>query len=116
MFGWLKKPVQERTVEVDLTPVDADALEGAGLRLGMWVMTSEGVGIITGAAARMFEVTMVKSDGSNLMVLDSQDRSVVQKLFLMAEGVRQATQTEIPISRRLPSDLMSSLGYIEVQE
>jgi hypothetical protein len=93
--------------------VNQKALDEAGLRTSMWVVTADGhVGILTGCDAdEVVEVTRSKPDGSNLMELDANDKAVPARVFVAVGDVRQAYIAEIPESRRPSVDALVSLGY-----
>lgn len=71
-------------------------------RMGMWVMTSEGVAITTPTG-----YVLIKEDGSNKMTLDENDKAVPH---VVAEAQRQALLEEIPECRRPARDNVFGYG------
>lgn len=100
-----KEVVVEVTAPLTQATVEIGAKEVEGFRVGMWVMTSDGVGIMTPEG-----VVLIKEDGTNRMKLNEEDKAVVH----MAEvAERQAFLEEIPASRRPPVD--NIFGYRSAQ-
>ena len=102
---WFSKK-KEVVVEVVAPVVQAaPAITVGEHRLGMWVVTTEGVGIVVPEG-----VILVKADGTNKMTLDEQDKAVPH----LVQGVlRQAFLEEIPENRRPNVD--NVLGYRSAQ-
>jgi hypothetical protein len=80
---------EARVVGLGLTTVDRAKLGEAGLRLGMWVSTQEGIGIVTGIVANCATVMLVDDAGCNKR---SQN-------FTLG-SVQQAKLLQIPKARR----------------
>jgi hypothetical protein len=93
--------------------VHKPALHAAGLRTGMWVATSDGdIGILTGCGIDSIgEVTLVKGDGTDRMMLDENDKAVSMRAMKRLETLRQAYIEEIPSQRRPDVDSLRRLGY-----
>lgn len=104
---------RDHVVELARPFIDRPALSSAGLRNGMWVMTGEGVGIITGCRlGGVSEVTLAKADGTTRMQLDADDKAVPHVVLGDVATIRQATADEIPASRRHPEvEKMAAMGY-----
>ena len=83
--------VQEavRTTVPGLPTYARQVLDLAGLRLGMWVSTADGVGIVTGVNADCAEVMLVDDAGHNK-----------KKQNYTLGSVQQAKLGQIPKSRR----------------
>lgn len=93
----------EQVVE-PTSPVLIPTARVEDVRIGMWVLTDEGVGILTDND----EVTLVKEDGTTKMVL-VEDVAVPHKVTVTT--ITQATIEQIPVSRRGSTEFMYSLGY-----
>jgi hypothetical protein len=88
LFDWFKgdAPVveyQEESLEV---------FDSKGFRKGTWVMTPDGVGVVTANG-----VELAKEDGTRKMVVGEGDKAVADVTY---EVLRKATVDEIPVSRR----------------
>jgi hypothetical protein len=77
------------------------ALKAAGRQKAEWVMTpSNGLGILTGCGIDgRGEVTLVKDDGTNKMMLDAQDKAVPFVVTVDLADLRRAYIDEIPACR-----------------
>ena len=85
-----EEAIQEvRLVSPGLTADARQSLSNWGLRLGMWVNTVEGVGIVTGVYADTVEVMLTDDAGFNR-----------QKRNFTAGSVAQAKLGQIPKARR----------------
>ena len=92
------KDVQEAKVGTPGLTADArTSLSNWGLRLGMWVSTPEGIGIVTGVFADTVEVMLTDDAGFNK-----------KKQNFIAGSVQQAKLGQIPKARR-PAEAHS--GY-----
>lgn len=109
-------PVQ-RLVVPPRAFVNKQALDAAGLRRGMWVMSCHGLGIITGADLDgLATITLQKNDGTTRMELDEKDRAVPAVRLVTMNQMRIATIEEIPESRHEGADHLRSFGYINKSE
>jgi hypothetical protein len=117
LFGRTPAEAVDPVQSVIVTPrrpfVHKPALESAGLRNGMWVVTSDGrVGILTGCGIdALAEVTLTKPDGTNLMMLDQNDNPVAVRVLSPLADLAQAYIEEIPLPRRPAVEALLALGY-----
>ena len=82
-------------------PEEAQAfLASKGLRRGMWVITPEGVGILTGVYNGFVEVMLTDDAGCNKRTQNFESGKVAQ-----------AKQGQIPKPRRPEAALAAKLGY-----
>ncbi len=103
---------QDHVVELVRPFVDRASLDSAGLRMGMWAMTDEGVGVITGClAGGIGEVTLAKADGSTKMTLSADDKAVPHIVRGDVTTLKRARIDEIPEARRPDIDRLISMGY-----
>lgn len=87
---------QDYLVETVRPFIDRPALNAAGLRSGMWVMTSEGIGIITGCQlGGIAEVTLAKPDGTTRMTLSADDKAVPHVVLGDVTTLEQACVEDI---------------------
>jgi hypothetical protein len=92
--------------------VNQPALDAASRRIGMWVMTAEGVGILTGCRVDgLAVVTLAKPDGGTRMTLDANDQAVPATVVCELGRLRTAYIFEIPESRRGDPDRLAAFGY-----
>lgn len=92
------------------------ALDHAGLRKGMWAVTENSVGIITGCGLDgIAELTVIKADGTTQMTI-VDDKAVPLVVLAGVESLRQAYIDEIPESRRPSVDALHSMGYVNRSE
>lgn len=108
-----------RSVEIVLARpfVNVRALDAAGLRIGMWVTTSNGVGILTGCRIDgLGEVTLAKPDGTTKMELNSDDKAVPAVCCRALVDLRAAFIEEIPASRHEGEDHLRGFGYVNASE
>lgn len=85
-----EEAIQELKVGTPGLTADArTSLANWGLRLGMWVSTSEGIGIVTGVYADTVEVMLTDDAGFNK-----------KKQNFTAGAVQQAKLGQIPKARR----------------
>ncbi len=130
-MGWLDRvmgreasgydaPSQEartHVIPIERPFVNQYALDKAGLRIGVWVMTADGVGIVTGSRIDgIAEVTLAKPDGSTKMILDESDKAVPMVVLADPMNLRRAYIEEIPEKRHNGSDHLRSFGYIAESE
>jgi hypothetical protein len=105
-------PAQSVTATLNRPFVNQPAMGAAGLRIGMWVKTRDGVGILTGARIDgLMEVTLAKADGSTKMALSLDDKAIPHVLTLDPYAIAQAAVSDIPESRRPHIDALLPLGY-----
>lgn len=105
---------EARSLEVALARpfINTPALTASGLRTGMWVMTPNGVGILTGCRIDgLGEVTLSKPDGSTMMVLDADDKAVPAVVVRELVQIDQASIEDIPESRRGDVERLRAMGY-----
>lgn len=104
---------EAQTLVVPAKPfVNHHALQASSKRLGMWVMDSAGVGILTGARADGdAEVTLIKPDGSTLMRVGPDDTAIPHVAVSPFAALRQARIHEIPEARRGDPAKLAALGY-----
>ena len=83
-------------------------LKGFNLRQGMWVVTAQGTGIVTG----LVEVQSPSGTETHVKValVDSVGENRSEASFLPSD-VRQARLIEIPTARR-PAHAVAHLGYV----
>jgi hypothetical protein len=92
-------------------------LDSCGLRPNMWVAKDEAdgsaiVGILTACDLDgLVEITLVKPDGSNRMMLDENDKAVPYKVTTRIDSIRQAWVEEVPARRCDDVDRLARLGY-----
>ena len=87
------KDVQEvRLVSPGLTAEARQNLSNWGLRLGMWVNTVDGVGIVTGVYADTVEVTLTDDGGFNKKKQNYTAGSVAQAKFGQIPKARRPAQ------------------------
>lgn len=100
LFGFGKKKEAAEVQEVVIEPavVDKVALRERGIRRGQWVMTADGVGVVTGIEVDGIIVGLVKEDGNNKMKLDENDKAVAD--VIKTFDLSPATEDQIPQSRR----------------
>ena len=97
--------------------VNTQALDEAGLRRGMWVMSSDGLAIITGARIDgLGEITLQKADGTTRMELDENDRAVPAVRVVDLSTISMARFEEIPASRHEGAAHLRSFGYVNASE
>lgn len=97
--------------------VNTYALDNAGLRRGMWVMSGAGLAIITGARLDgLAEITLQKPDGATRMELSEQDQAVAAVRVVDMTTLRAAHIEEIPDSRHEGEDHLRGFGYISASE
>lgn len=104
-------------IPVERPFVNRPALDAAGLRRGQWVMSPDGVGIITGARIDgLAEVTLQKQDGTTLMELSADDKAIPAVRMATMDSLRAATIEEIPGTRHEGADHLRSFGYVSASE
>jgi hypothetical protein len=97
--------------------INTEALDAAGLRMNMWVMAGQDLGILTGCRIDgLAEVTLQKPDGTTRMELDAKDQAVPAVRVVERAGLRHARIEEIPESRHEGADQLRSFGYISASE
>lgn len=95
--------------------INQPALDAAGLRKGAWIMTPDGVGILTGCDADgAVIVTLCKACGRNVMKLDENDKPVPDSRTYGASDVRIAFLEEIPADRisGTEPEVLAAMGYV----
>lgn len=108
-----------RSVAIQLARpfINTHALDAAGLRRGMHVMSAHGYAILTGARIDgLAEITLQKADGTTRMELDEQDKAVPAVRVVEMAGLRAAHIEEIPESRHQGADHLRQFGYISASE
>ncbi len=80
---------EARIVGLGLTAGEKTSLSEAGLRLGMWVTTPEGIGIVTGVVADCASVMLVDDAGHNKKAQNFTLGSVQQAKFLQIPKARR---------------------------
>ncbi len=120
-MGWLDKllgtalaaPAPREHIAIIARPyVNEAALAANSKRIGMWVTTPAGVGIMTGCTAEGWaQVTLCKPDGTTVMTLDDDDKAVPNVLTYEMGGVHRAYINDIPESRRGDLDRLRAMGY-----
>ena len=96
--------------------VNAHALGEAGLRRGMWVMSTSGLAIITGARIDgNAEIRLQKPDGTAMMEIVDDKAATAVRVADMA-SLRAAHIEEIPNSRYESASQLRALGYISASE
>jgi hypothetical protein len=97
--------------------VNTPALDAAGLRRGMWVISCMGLAILTGARLDgLAEITLQKADGMTMMELDATDKAVPAVRIIAMNQMRAAHIEEIPDTRHEGADHLRSFGYISASE
>lgn len=87
---------QSRVIEAARPFPNRPDLLAAGLRPGMWVMTTEGIGIITGCLpGGVAQVTLTKEDGTTKMMLDADDKAVPHVVLGDVSTLKQADIEDI---------------------
>lgn len=95
--------------------INQAALDAAGLRKSMWIMTPDGIAILTGCSAdEAVTATLCKDDGRNVMKLDDDDKPVPDSRNYALSDVRVAFVEELPAARIAHSDAaaLAALGYV----
>lgn len=108
----------QQAARVDLPRpfVNMHALDVAGLRRGMWVMSGAGLAIITGARLDgLAEVGLQKPDGTTMMEIVDDKAAPAVRLVDM-DSLRAAHIEEIPTSRYENASQLRALGYISASE
>lgn len=94
----------QEAVVVPVAPQVFTIPQNKEVRRGMWVVTENGVGILTGDST----VTLVKEDGSTKMIIEND---VAVPYTVEVESVVQAFIEDIPQSRQPTLEVLYSLGY-----
>ena len=117
-MGWLDKlrgpafEARTHVAEPDRPFVNEPKLKAYSKRIGMWVTTPHGVGIMTGCRIDGFgEVTLVKPDGTTHMTLDAADKAVPDVRVIDMDAIHRAAINDIPESRRGNPAALSIMGY-----
>lgn len=110
-------PAAQSFVVPDRPFVNTHALDVAGLRRGMHVMSAQGYAILTGARLDgLAEITLQKPDGTTRMELDAHDRAVPAVRVVEMASLRAAHIEEIPESRHEGAHHLRRFGYISASE
>jgi hypothetical protein len=102
LLGRTAEPVVEVVEAVSPQMFKVEVVDGP--RLGMWVITDKGVGILSANN----EVVLVKEDGTNKLVVEG-DKAVPEKITV--DTITQANIEDIPVSRRPNTGALYTLGY-----